>query len=59
MTQHYTMNAPEMYPIQTLAWRKKWRAAKGNMPEGYWLEAYSSLLASWNRIEYLGKDEPV
>lgn len=56
--QHCPMVALDMYPAQTLKYRKKWHKACDNAPAGWWLEAYSSLLARWNTIKYLGEDTP-
>ena len=60
------MTAPEQYPIQTRKWRKRVypEPTETLAPRaGVWLQCYSSLLARWCNIKWLGpavkeKDEP-
>lgn len=50
------MNAPEMFPIQTQSWRIMTLSDRGHLypKAGDWLQCYSSLLARWCNIKYLG-----
>jgi hypothetical protein len=48
----------DMYPIQTRAWRIKLLPDRGHLypKAGYWKQCYSSRIAQWCNIEYLGEE---
>lgn len=49
-----------MFPPQTRAWRINWLPDRGHLrpKEGYWYQCYSSRIAQWCNIEYIGKELP-
>lgn len=49
---------PAMFPKQTVSYRIKWLPDRGPLraKEGYYRQAYSSLLARWVSYEYLGTE---
>ena len=49
---------PAMFPQQTVSYRIKWKPDRGSQyaKEGYYRQAYSSLIAQWVSYEYLGTE---
>lgn len=49
---------PKMFPQQTVSYRIKWVPDRGPLraKEGYYRQAYSSLIAQWVNYEYLGME---